>query len=215
MQDRPTSRQSVGCGPGGRCHDDAVAPSPADSLSEYAGVELDHFARRPLGQDDIIQCQPLVLEFALTHEPGLDHHTFFNLEVAGQHEIDIRLKTLRRNIGKKTQPTHIDADDRKIDLCQCTRYMEHCAVTAHHDAKINRLGERLAALTNAKSLYLLMRGIAQQHGAAPFLEVLPDVVQGSFDRCVLIAPEQADGFENHSFLGSVAAGQAGYSVKVN
>ena len=60
-----------------------------------------------------------------------------------------------------------------------------------------------------------MCGIAQQYGAAALLEVLPDVVHGRFDRCVLIASEQADGFENHSFLGSVAACQTGYPVKVN
>jgi hypothetical protein len=70
--------------------------------------------------------------------------------------------------------------------------VQHRAVATDNNAEIDRFRQGLAAVLDAQPRDLLMRGVTEENRPAPLLEVLADLVQGRFDRHILISPEEAD-----------------------
>jgi hypothetical protein len=117
-----------------------------------------------------------------------------------QQLIKVLAEILGWNVCQEPESTHIDTNDRQIDLSQRVCNVKHGAIPPNDDSQINAFLNGSPGVANPKSIDLLMGRITQKYDITPRFEVRANLCQGGLNGRVLISPEESYCVESHKIF---------------
>ena len=89
--------------------------------------------------DNVIHRGVLPDDYPFAQRPGREHRAVLGNEVPPENRIKRVGPVVEWNIGDKTEPSLVDANQRHAEANQLPRQSEHGAVTANHDGQVGVL----------------------------------------------------------------------------
>ena len=179
--DRPTRRERVRGGTGGRGDDHTVGRVRREGRAVHVDLEPDQPPRVHLLEHRFVEPEPAAARRALRHDVDREHHALGDLVVAGEQAVERGVEVVGLDLGEVAELADVHPEHGNAGFVGEVDGAEHRAVTAERDHDVEPLGEVLEVDREVREPGAVGVGTGHAHLDAVLGETVGGVL-GQLDR---------------------------------